>query len=315
MKAPYNRRNFMKLAAGSIAAFPMAAAAASSADLARGSGQPSANEPLYKVSLAQWSLVRPLQAGKIDNLDFAVLTRENGIDAVEYVNQFFMDKATDRAYLSEMKRRADGEGVRSVLIMCDREGNIGDPDDAARTTAVENHYKWVEAAKFLGCHAIRVNAYSEGSYEEQQKLVADGLRRLTEFGAEHDISVIVENHGGFSSNAQWLIGVVEQVDHPGFGMLPDFGNFQISETESYDSYQGVKELMPYSKGVSVKPRGWDANHNQVEIDLNRMMGIVVDAGYHGYCGIEYGGREEGQEWEAIRGLHQNLIAVRDELAG
>jgi len=136
-------------------------------------------KPLFQISLAQWSLHRTLKNRKtLDNLGFAKFTRDTSdIDAVEYVNQFFFDKAGDTGYLNEMKKRAEGEGVRSLLIMVDREGQPGDPDSAKRTQAVENHYKWVEAAEFLGCHSIRVNAASAGSYEEQVKLAADGLRR------------------------------------------------------------------------------------------------------------------------------------------
>nr|WP_243664758.1 TIM barrel protein [Rhodothermus marinus] len=191
--------------------------------------------PWFRISLAQWSLHRAIFGGKLDALDFPVVARrEFGIEAVEYVNQFFFDRARDRAYLGELKRRAEGEGVRSLLIMCDREGRLGDPDPARRRQAVENHYKWVEAARFLGCHSIRVNAASEGSYEEQQKLAADGLRQLVEFAAEHELNVLVENHGGLSSNGAWLAGVIRMVDHPRCGTLPDFGNWRVDEDTWYD---------------------------------------------------------------------------------
>src|SRR5262249_1243283 len=160
---------------------------------------------LFSISLAQWSLHRTLFEAKLDNLDFAKTAKNDfGIEAVEYVNQFFKDKATDRQYLAEMKKRTSDLGVKNVLIMIDDEGALGDPDESERKQAIENHYKWIEAAKFLGCHSIRVNAQSQGSYEEQLDRAADGLRRLTEFGARHLINVIVENHGGLSSNGVWL---------------------------------------------------------------------------------------------------------------
>ncbi len=160
-----------------------------------------AQQPLYGISLAEWSLHGALNAGDLDNLDFPRTAREDyGLDAVEYVNSFFKDRARDSGYLSELKMRANDNGVRSLLIMCDGEGALGDPDDGARTTAVENHFRWVEAAQFLGCHSIRVNAQSQGAPEEQRGLTVDGLRRLTEFAAPFDINVIVENHGGISSN-------------------------------------------------------------------------------------------------------------------
>jgi sugar phosphate isomerase/epimerase len=258
-------------------------------------------KPLWKLSLAQWSLHKELFAKKIDNLDFAKTAKtEWGIDGVEYVNQFFKDKAGDESYLGEMKKRAAGEGVHSLLIMVDGEGKLGDPDEAKRKQAVENHHKWVEAAKFLGCHAIRVNAASGGTYQEQVKLAVDGLRKLTEFSAKHNISVIVENHGGLSSNGAWLAEVIKTVDHKGCGTLPDFGNFGIDRNKGdwYDRYTGTKELMPYAKAVSAKTYDFDESRPFVTIDSRwkketdflRMMKIVVDAGYNGYVGIEYEGQ-------------------------
>lgn len=270
--------------------------------------------PLYKISLAEWSLHRTIFGGKLDHLDFAPTTKkEYGMDAVEYVNQFFMDKAEDTSYLAEMKKRADGEGVTSLLIMCDREGQLGDPDEKARLQAVENHYKWVNAAKYLGCHAIRVNAASEGTFEEQMKLAADGLRRLTEYGAEQGISVIVENHGGLSSNGKWLAGVMKMVDHPECGTLPDFGNFKVSDDEWYDFYLGVEELMPYAKAVSAKSLDFDENGNDTRIDFLKMMKIVLAAGYHGYVGIEYEG-DRVSEPDGIKATKALLEKCREQIA-
>ena len=247
-------------------------------------------EPLFRISLAQWSLHRTLFAGELDNLDFARTSKNDfGIEAVEYVNQFFKDKAEDQKYLAEMKVRASDEGVQNVIIMVDLEGALGDPDKAARKQAVENHYKWVEAARFLDCHSIRVNAHSEGTYEEQLDRAADGLHSLTVFGAERGINVIVENHGGLSSNAEWLSAVIRKVDHPRCGTLPDFGNFNLGDGKEYDRYQGVKELMPFAKGVSAKSRDFDEHGDESGIDYRRMMKIVLDAGYRGFVGIEYGG--------------------------
>lgn len=291
---------------------------------------------LYKISLAEWSINRPLFDGKLQHLDFAKIAKSVGIDAIEYVNQFFKDKAKDTAYLREMNSRAQDEGVTQVLIMCDGEGNLGDPDPAKRQSAVENHHKWVEAARFLGCHTIRVNGYSSGTAEEQMKLVADGMRKLVEFADPHGINVVIENHGGLSSNARWLVQTIELVNHPRAGTLPDFGNFCISgppppgfrrdpaeapgakagrgndaRVESYDSYVGVAEMMPLAKGVSVKPSVWDFNGKSSDIDLLRMMKIVVDAGYRGHAGIEHG--PEGNELEGIQHLRQQLEIVRDRL--
>ncbi len=268
---------------------------------------------LFKISLAQWSLHQTLFDGKMDNLDFATMSRQSyGIEAVEYVNQFFKEKAGDEKYLAEMKIRADDVGVKSLLIMCDGEGRLGDPDEAMRLAAVENHYQWVDAAKFLGCHSIRVNAASDGAYEEQQKLAADGLRKLTEYGDQNGLNVIVENHGGLSSNGAWLSGVMKLVDHPRCGTLPDFGNFRVNDDQYYDRYKGVSELMPFAKAVSAKSHDFDADGNETATDYLKMMKIVLEAGYHGYVGIEYEGKKLSED-QGIRATKALLQRVHDQL--
>ncbi len=272
-------------------------------------GEPNGKPPLFKISLAEWSLHRALFSGKLSNLDFAQqATTVYGIDAVEYVNQFFKDKAKDQGYLAEMKSRAADQGVRNVLIMIDNEGQLGDPDPARRTKAVENHYPWVEAAKYLGCHSIRVNAYSKGSPEEQAKLVADGLRRVAEFGAAAEIGVIIENHGGLSSHGEWLASVIKTVNLPNCGTLPDFGNF-----DKYDAYRGVAELMPFAKGVSAKSYDFDANGNETQVDFRKMLKIVLDSGYHGYVGIEFEGAKMSES-DGIVATKKLLERVRSDLS-
>tara|TARA_B100000287_G_scaffold423539_1_gene466942 strand:- start:776 stop:1681 length:906 start_codon:yes stop_codon:yes gene_type:complete len=253
----------------------------------------------FKISLAQWSLHRTLYSGDLDHLDFPAIAKNTfNLDAVEYVNSFFFDKAKDKAFLREMRTRASDLGVKSLLIMCDNEGNLGDPDDLKRKTAIDNHHKWVEAAKFLGCHSIRVNARSEGSYQDQVNLASEGLRKLTEFGEELGISIIVENHGGLSSNGEWLSTVMRKVDHPMCGTLPDFGNFKVADDQWYDRYLGVKELMPYAKAVSAKSHEFDSKGNEIHTDYFKMMDIVIESNYSGYVGIEY----EGQSVNEMEGI-------------
>ena len=257
--------------------------------------------PLFKISLAEWSLHRALMAGRMSNLDFPAYAREKvGADGVEYVNIFFKDRARDEAYLTDLKKRASDYGVQSVLIMCDGEGNIGDPDEKARAKSVENHQAWVSAARFLGCHAIRVNASSSGSPEEQHKLVVDGLSRLGEFARSQEINVIVENHGGLSSDGAWLAGTLKAVGMPNVGSLPDFGNFH-----EYDRYQGIKDLMPYAKGVSAKSHEFDGQGNEVRTDYEKALRLVLDAGYRGFIGIEYEG--------AVLSEDAGILATRDLL--
>lgn len=307
-------------AAGSVAAalaapvqrVAAAATAVATSVVAGGKGE-RGEQPLFKISLAQWSLHRTLFAGEMDPLDFARAAREEyGLDAVEYVSVFYQDKATDERYLAEMKKRADDAQVRSLLIMVDGEGALGDADEARRRQAVKNHHKWVEAARRLGCHSIRVNAASSGLYDEQIARAADGLRALTEYGAERGINVLVENHGGLSSNGAWLAAVIRRVDHPRCGTLPDFGNFRVDGDEWYDRYQGVAELMPFAKAVSAKSHAFDANGFETRTDYRRMLKIVVDAGYRGYIGIEYEG-DALPEREGILATKRLLERCRDEL--
>jgi L-ribulose-5-phosphate 3-epimerase len=302
MNAPRTRREFLQDSGRAAAVLAVTSSMAG--------GARADDKPLpFKISLAQWSLHRALFGGKLKNLDFAQqATTEYGIDAVEYVNQFFKDKAKDSAYLAEMKSRAADQGVKNVLIMIDDEGHLGDPDAAKRTKAVERHYPWVAAAKYLGCHSIRVNAYSEGTPEEQARLATDGLRRLAEFAAQAQINVIVENHGGLSSNGEWLAGVIKTVNLASCGTLPDFGNFK-----DYDRYKAVAEMMPTAKGVSAKSHKFDADGNETETDYRRMLKIVLAAGYHGYVGIEYEGSSVSEP-EGIRLTKKLLERVGKELA-
>ena len=309
-----SRRRFLKASAALATAVAGNASSLGSSLLA--ADKADQKQPLFKISLAQWSLHKTTFGKKLDNLDFAKTAKEDyGIEAIEYVNQFFMDKAQDQKYLADLKQRAEDLGVKTLLIMCDNEGALGDSDDARRTKAVENHYKWVEATKFLGGHSIRVNAQSDKklSFEEQQKLAADGLRRLSEFAAKHGLNVIVENHGGLSSNGQWLAGVMKLVALPNCGTLPDFGNFGLGDGTEYDRYKGVDELMPFAKAVSAKSQDFDSSGNETRTDYTKMMQIVVKHGYHGYCGIEYGGSKLSEP-DGIKATKKLLERVRDELS-
>jgi sugar phosphate isomerase/epimerase len=244
----------------------------------------------FKISLAQWSLHQSLFGGKLSNLDFPEKAKKDfDIDIVEYVSVFFNKKEGDKSYLNQLKQRTDDLGVFNHLIMVDGEGDLGNTNEKERQTAVENHYKWVETAKLLGCKSIRVNASGSGSKEDVALAAVDGLGKLTAFGKAHDINIIIENHGGYSSDGKWLSGVVREVGSAYCGTLPDFGNFKISATQEYDKYQGVKDLMPFAKGISAKTFAFDKEGNETTIDYNRMFEIIKTAGWRGIVGIEYEG--------------------------
>lgn len=277
----------------------------------------SARKMFFDISLAEWSLHRTLQAGKLTNMEFPAKAKTDfGITAVEYVDQFFKDKAKDQTYLSELKKRTADLGVRNVLIMVDTAGPLADLDDTKRKQAVESHYPWIDAATFLGCHAIRVNLRGKGSADEIAISSIDGLGRLAEYGRKAEIGVIVENHGGYSSDGKWLSRVMKEVNNPYAGTLPDFDNFKLTDSDVYDRYLGVQEMMPFAKGVSAKSRDFDEQGNEVTINYERLLQIVKKektSAFKGYIGIEYSGNRLSED-EGIRATKRLLDRVGQQIS-
>jgi hypothetical protein len=303
-----NRRDFLKGAAG------MLALSMSSSSLF---AEPTAAKKLFfEISLAEWSLHKELFAKKMTNLDFpAIARKEFGIGIVEYVNTFFKDKAKDTAYLNDLLQRCKDNGIKNHLIMIDGEGGMGDPDATKRQQAIENHYKWVECAKYLGCKSIRVNAYGNGTAEEVAAASVDSLSKLGEFASKTGINVIVENHGGYSSNGQWLSGVMKQVNMKNVGTLPDFGNFCIKRKrnsfeceEAYDRYVGTAEIMPFAKGVSAKTYDFNEKGDCVETDYYKILAIVKKNKFKGIAGIEYEGSKLS-EYDGIKATKAMLERI------
>ena len=272
----------------------------------------------FQISLAQWSLHRSffgetitkgwqhfgkmlredpdaMYAGPLDPNEFPAIARNQfGVKTIELVNTFYYSKAQDNAYWDGYKNNCKKLGVNVALIMCDALGDIGDQDKNKRQKAVENHYPWIDIAKNLGSHSIRVNAAGQGTSREVAKNAIDGLKQLTAYGQSQKINVIVENHGGFSSDGQWLSSVIKAVDNPYCGTLPDFGNFCLERSASgctieYDRYKGVEELVPFAKGLSAKAYDFNSSGDETSIDFQRMLKIAANAGYKGFVGIEYEG--------------------------
>ena len=259
-----------------------------------------AKKEFFTISLAEWSFHKALFAGKMTNLEFPTKAKKDfGINVVEYVSPFFNKKETDMAYLKELKTLTINEGIQNHLIMVDGEGQLGDTDEKVRLKAIENHYKWVDAAKFLGCKTIRVNAAGTGTAEEVKSAAIDGLGKLSAYGREHQVNIIVENHGGYSSDGKWLADIMKQVNSPFCGTLPDFGNFKVNADREYDKYQGVTDLVPFAKGISAKTFEFDEKGNESTIDYDRMFKIIKDAKWSGIVGIEYEGSTLSEE-EGIR---------------
>ncbi len=288
-------------------------------------GSCSGNKLFFDISLAEWSVRKLIRSGKITNLEFPQLARDRfGIHAVEYVSGFFQDRVNDRQYLDELKKRSEDVNVKNVLIMVDMwgpEGTLASPDKKKRKNAALNHRPWVDAAKYLGCHSIRVNAsgYDREHYQEQYLLArdnfADGLSYLIEYGKQEKINILVENHGGLSSNARWLVEVMELVNSPWCGTLPDLGNFTIDRDRNirYDPVKGLKELMPYAKGISAKTQDFDENCHETTIPYPEQIKVIWDFGYHGHIGIEWGGgRSDLRPDEGIRCTKEMLIRLGTE---
>ncbi len=290
-----SRRQFLQQAAIAAAGFSIANHTLANALTSKASP--------YEISLAEWSFHKALFGGKMTNLDFPEKAKkEFGIGVVEYVNQFFKDKAKDTTYLNELLKRCKDNGVKNHLIMIDGEGGLAEPDATKRNAAVENHYKWVDAAKYLGCITVRVNAQGDGTPEDVQKAGAEGLNKLSEYAEKQNIHVIVENHGGITSNGEWMAGLMKLTNNKNVGTLPDLGNFCIKHgkdgsgcEEWYDRYKGVTEIVPFAKGISAKTYDFDAQGNCVETDYTKMMKIIKDSGFKGYIGIEYEGEKLSEE--------------------
>jgi sugar phosphate isomerase/epimerase len=311
--ARLSRRLFLE---GAVAGGALLGLGARGGVAAEPTGKPAAGKiGDFKISLAEWSLHRALQARKIDNLDFPKIACEQyGIEGVEFVNQFFKDKAHDSAYLKDLRSRAADVGVTCVLIMIDGEGDLSATSQEARDKAVANHKRWVDAAAALGCHAIRVNTGSHYSPTEVAA-VAEACGKLTEYGDEHKIAIICENHGGPSSNPDALLALMKAVNKPTFGTLPDFGNFpRVGRDGKYtiDIYDAIARMMPYARGVSAKSYGFDESGKETSLDFARIMKIVTDAGYHGFVGIEYEGNRLSEP-DGIRATKRLLESLRGSM--
>jgi sugar phosphate isomerase/epimerase len=265
-----------------------------------------------ELSLAEWSLQRSIREGKFTHLDFAAKAKEEfGISTVEYVNGLFGNSRTDfkeagqnPAYLREMLTRSQDVGVTNHLIMIDEEGPLAGLDEKERLQAVDNHRKWLDAAKFLECRTVRVNLHGEGDPEMKKLASIDSLSRLGELAGKLDLNIVVENHGGDSSKGFWLAAIIKEVGRYNVGTLPDFGNFCITHPwgttqpeceDQYDRYKGIEELLPYAKGVSAKTYDFDANGEQPKMDYKRLIGLVKQSGFNGYIGIEYEGFNQPED--------------------
>ncbi len=255
--------------------------------------------PRYQLSLAQWSCHRMLQSGQLNNLEFAGFAANLGFTGVEYVSQFLEAGLTNPSYWDKMNEAARKANVQQLLIMTDLTGSLGAASNEDRQSAIQEHLPWIEAANALGCHSIRVNLWGEGTKDEQRERCTESLTILAKIAANSGKNIIVENHGGYSSDAKWLTQIIKDINLPNCGTLPDFGNFCIAREggkkwgapciETYDKYIGVGELMPYAKAVSAKSFAFDRRGNELSTNYTKMMNIIHKSGYEGFIGVEWEG--------------------------
>lgn len=292
-----------------------------------------------KMSLSQWALHRmifgkskddynvwihllhtdpdQLWQGPLHPLDFPTKARELGFEAVEYVNSTFYGHATDKKFLSELRSRTDAEGIQNVLLMVDEEGYLGHPDKKDREQAITNHLKWLEAARSLGCEHMRVNAFSMGDAEDQKKYTVEGIRKLAELAEGSGVNILIENHGGMSSNADWLVDVIETANHEQLGIVADLDNFTFSEDfiwgdgKVYNRYIGVEKLLPYARSVSAKSHAFDIQGYETTIDYSRMMKLIKKAEFSDYICVEY----EGARLTEIEGIMATKSLIEKTYVG
>lgn len=286
---PMNRRNFLQAAAAPALAAAQTAAA-----------------PKFRISLAEWSLHKAIEARMIRNLDFPRIAREQfSIEGLEFVNGLW--EAPTQDYVAELKQNMERFGSKGVMIMCDGEGLMGHSNPALRRKAADNHRKWVDIAAELGCHAIRTNMYGErepSTPAEIERLIeycADSFTRLAQYAKSAGLNVMVENHGGASSNPDVLVKLMKTVNLPNLGILPDFGNFP----SQIDRYDAIRKMMPYAKGASFKCYDFGPDGKEKAFDMDRVMKTVLDSGYHGWVGIEYEG-DRLSEFEGIQAAKRYL---------
>jgi L-ribulose-5-phosphate 3-epimerase len=260
-------------------------------------------EPVFfKLSLAEWSLHQALEKKEITNLDFPRIARKQyDLEAIEFVDRFFPEGFEGSDYLKKLKDSCDHYEVKSLLIMIDKAGNLGDTSEIARIIAVHKHIQWLKTAQYLGCHSIRINASEGGDSIMVRKAVIKSISELCDSASTFGLNVIIENHWGYSSNADWLVGVIKEVNRKNCGTLPDFGNFS-----TYNKYLGVEKMLPYAKGVSGKSRDFDKNGNEVNIDYFQMLQLIKKSGFEGYIDIEYEGKGLTED-EGIRATKALLL--------
>lgn len=309
MSSKATRRQFFKASGAGAAALALTGATSRGARLME-----TADKRNYDISLAAYSVHRAVETGQFTMLDMPkVVRQEFDIGAIELWNQNF--ESTDSGYLDQIAKNAVDNDVKYLLIMVDREGDIGAESRDERREAVRRHAKWIDVAADLGCHSIRMNwrGAPDEVVHDAKALRAfinrsvRSFRRLCDYGDRKNVSVIIENHGGPSSYPEAVVQLMVSVDHHRFGTLPDFGNFP----EEVDPYLATDLLMNFAKAVSAKCYDFDdATGEETKLNYARLIEIVADKhGYDGYIGIEYEG-DRLSEFDGVKACKKLLEKLR-----
>ncbi|WP_294082252.1 sugar phosphate isomerase/epimerase family protein [Proteiniphilum sp. UBA5384] len=233
------------------------------------------------ISLAQWSLVDEINAGKWKTLDFPKIARQDfGLNGIEFVNTLF--EVPTFTYLNQLKKNAEDNGVEMVLIMIDLEGETCTPSKEERKQTVINHRKWIDIANYLGCHAIRTNCRgADGiSKTEALKWSAETYNMMLDYAIPANISILIENHGGVSDDADWLVSLMKEVNNKYLGILPDWRQ----PGGEIDNMEYLRKTLPYAGGMSFRNQPTDKLNEQ-------MIKMTYKTGFRGWYGVESNGRE------------------------
>ena len=270
----------------------------------------------HKFSLGQWTFHKALFANEMTTVDFIHKTKELGFQGVDFVNQFFMDKAEDLPFLDSLKSTLDENKLKATLILIDREGDLGNPNDEERKLAIENHKQWIHAAEYLACPSVRFNAFGNGSADEVMEACVASIGILADYAKTKGIEVLIENHGGYSSDPNWLVSLYKKLNRSNVALLPDFDNWCIERENGerwgtpcineYDRYKGMKLLLPFAGTISIKSFGFDEEGKEIKTDFERVFEMVKETGYPEYMGIEF----EGDGMPPSEGLKKTLSLIK-----